>query len=181
MKHYVKKVLFLVLATMLCLSSFSGCHQAVEIDQNVDWSEITDTPTDFIFPKRPPRLIVSDGETKISAWRGTSSWDVENSDGMTSGTEMDSIYPLGCKDSLSEITVSKRGNLALIFESAPTSITVKRYRLRTTNPDAFKNIAVNDNLMDAKAGNYIYVVKATWNDTSAPYNGSAIYAFRTTR
>ena len=66
MKHYVKKVLFLVLATMLCLSSFSGCHQAVEIDQNVDWSEITNTPTDFIFPKCPPRLIVSDGETKIS-------------------------------------------------------------------------------------------------------------------
>ena len=179
MKHYVKKVLFLVLATMLCLSSFSGCHQAVEIDQNVDWSEITNTPTDF--PKCPPRLIVSDGETKISAWRGTSSWSVENSDGIDLNTETDCASPLDRKDNLSEITVSKRGKLALIFESAPTSITVKRYRLRTTNPDAFKNIAVNDNLMDAKAGNYIYVVKATWNDTSAPYDGSAIYAFRTTR
>ena len=132
------------------------------------------------FPSEPPTLTVSDGETTITAWRGTYSWMIEGEDGMGSGITVDSAHPLDYKDSIQTIKVSKNIKLTLKFESAPTSISIKRYKLNATDYDAFEKIADSYNMIiDAKAGNYLYEVIAKWEDTSKPYSGTVYYAFCT--
>lgn len=134
------------------------------------------------FPSEPPTLTVSesDGETTITAWRGTYSWMVEGEDGMGSGITVDSAHPLDYKDNIQTIKVSKNIKLTLNFESAPTSISIKRYKLNATDYDAFEKIADSYNMIiDAKAGNYLYEVIAKWEDPSKSYSGTVYYAFCT--
>lgn len=152
------------------------------IAQVMHLSEITETtasPTASNFPAEPPILTVSDGETTITAWRGTYSRLVEGEDGFGSGITADSAHPLDCKDNIQTINVSKNTTLALNFESAPTSITVKRYKLSTTDYDAFEKIADSRNMIDAKAGDYLYEVIAKWDDPAKSYSGTVYYAFCT--
>lgn len=132
------------------------------------------------FPSEPPTLTVSDGETTITAWRGTYSWMIEGEDGMGSGITVDSAHPLDYKDNIQTIKVSKNIKLTLNFESAPTSISIKRYKLNATDYDAFEKIADSYNMIiDAKAGNYLYEVIAKWEDPSKSYSGTVYYAFCT--
>ena len=84
------------------------------------------------FPSEPPTLTVSDGETTITAWRGTYSWMIEGEDGMGSGITVDSAHPLDYKDSIETINLSQNTKLTLNFESAPTSVSIKRYKLSAT-------------------------------------------------
>lgn len=138
------------------------------------------SPNSTKFSSEPPILTVSDGETTITAWRGTYSWLIEGEDGMGSGINVDSAHPLDYKDSIQRINVSQNTELALNFESAPTSISVKRYKLNATDYDAFEKIADSYNMIiDAKAGNYLYEVIAKWEDNSIPYSGTVYYAFCT--
>ena len=131
------------------------------------------------FPSEPPTLTVSDGETTITAWRGTYSWMIEGEDGMGSGITVDSAHPLDYKDSIQTIKVSKNIKLTLNFESAPTSVSIKRYKLSATDYNAFEKIADSYNTIDAKAGNYLYEVIAKWEDPSKSYSGTVYYAFCT--
>ena len=131
------------------------------------------------FPSEPPTLTVSDGETTITAWRGTYSWMIEGEDGMGSGITVDSAHPLDYKDSIETINLSQNTKLTLNFESAPTSVSIKRYKLSATDYDAFEKIADSYNTIDAKAGNYLYEVIAKWEDPSKSYSGTVYYAFCT--
>lgn len=131
------------------------------------------------FPPEPPALTVSDGETTITAWRGTYSWMIEGEDGMGSGITVDSAHPLDYKDSIETINLSQNTKLTLNFESAPTSVSIKRYKLSATDYDAFEKIADSYNTIDAKAGNYLYEVIAKWEDPSKSYSGTVYYAFFT--
>ena len=131
------------------------------------------------FPSEPPTLTVSDGETTITAWRGTYSWMIEGEDGMGSGITVDSAHPLDYKDSIETINLSQNTKLTLNFESAPTSVSIKRYKLSATDYDAFEKIADSYNTIDAKAGNYLYEVIAKWEDPSKSYSGTVYYAFFT--
>ena len=132
------------------------------------------------FPSEPPTLTVSDGETTITAWRGTYSWMIEGEDGMGSGITVDSAHPLDYKDSIETINLSQNTKLTLNFESAPTSVSIKRYKLSATDYDAFEKIADSYNMIiDAKAGSYLYEVIAKWEDPSKSYSGTVYYAFCT--
>ena len=131
------------------------------------------------FPSEPPTLTVSDGETTITAWRGTYSWMIEGEDGMGSGITVDSAHPLDYKDSIETINLSQNTKLTLNFESAPTSVSIKRYKLSATDYNAFEKIADSYNTIDAKAGNYLYEVIAKWEDPSKSYSGTVYYAFCT--
>ena len=138
------------------------------------------SPNSSKFPSEPPTLTVSDGETMITAWRGTYSWLIEGEDGMGSGISVDSAHPLDYKDSIQRINVSQNTELILNFESAPTSISIKRYKLNATDYDAFEKIADRYNMIiDAKVGNYLYEVIAKWDDPSKSYSGTVYYAFCT--
>lgn len=131
------------------------------------------------FPSEPPTLTISDGETTITAWRGTYSWMIEGEDGMGSGITVDSAHPLDYKDSIETINLSQNTKLTLNFESAPTSVSIKRYKLSATDYNAFEKIADSYNTIDAKAGNYLYEVIAKWEDPSKSYSGTVYYAFCT--
>ena len=124
------------------------------------------SPNSSKFPSEPPTLTVSDGETTITAWRGTYSWLIEGEDGMGSGITVDSAHPLDYKDSIQRINVSQNTELTLNFESAPTSVSIKRYKLSATDYNAFEKIADSYNTIDAKAGDYLYEVIAKWEDPS---------------
>ena len=131
------------------------------------------------FPSESPTLTVSDGETTITAWRGTYSWMIEGEDGMGSGITVDSAHPLDYKDSIETINLSQNTKLTFNFESAPTSVSIKRYKLSATDYNAFEKIADSYNTIDAKAGNYLYEVIAKWEDPSKSYSGTVYYAFCT--
>ena len=131
------------------------------------------------FPSEPPTLTISDGETTITAWRGTYSWMIEGEDGLGSGITVDSAHPLDYKDSIETINLSQNTKLTLNFESAPTSVSIKRYKLSATDYNAFEKIADSYNTIDAKAGNYLYEVIAKWEDPSKSYSGTVYYAFCT--
>ena len=131
------------------------------------------------FPSEPPTLTISDGETTITAWRGTYSWMIEGEDGMGSGITVDSAHPLDYKDSIETINLSQNTKLTLNFESEPTSVSIKRYKLSATDYNAFEKIADSYNTIDAKAGNYLYEVIAKWEDPSKSYSGTVYYAFCT--
>ena len=132
------------------------------------------------FPSEPPTLTISDGETTITAWRGTYSWMIEGEDGMGSGITVDSAHPLDYKDSIETINLSQNTKLTLNFESAPTSVSIKRYKLSATDYDAFEKISASYNMIiEAKAGDYLYEVIAKWEDPSKSYSGTAYYAFCT--
>ena len=138
------------------------------------------SPNSSKFPSEPPTLNVSDGETTIIAWRGTYSWLIEGEDGMGSGISVDSAHPLDYKDSIQRLNLSQNTELTLNFESAPTSISIKRYKLNATDYDAFEKIADRYNMIiDAKVGNYLYEVIAKWDDPSKSYSGTVYYAFCT--
>ena len=132
------------------------------------------------FPSEPPTLTVSDGETTITAWRGTYSWMIEGEDGMGSGITVDSAHPLDYKDSIETINLSQNTKLTLNFESAPTSVSIKRYKLSATDYDAFEKISASYNMIiEAKAGDYLYEVITKWEDPSKSYSGTVYYAFCT--
>ena len=173
MKIHAKKLLFIVLAISFCISSLSGCNQTEEIHLNVDWSAIPNAT----FPESPPIMIVTDGKSEITAWKGTYSWFRNNGEAIN----VDTLSPLDCKDNMSTITVSKRCKLMLAFEAEPTKISIKRYKLSATDSDDFKEIEYSDKMITAKAGDYLYEVHATWNDPNQTYSGTACYAFRTTK
>ena len=194
----MKRFLLIILTLSLCLPAFSGCakecdhswQRTANFDQHtaVDKCTICEetrmyTDRDSLpaqtsnFPNKPPFLYVHDGKTQIKALRGTYSWFFENEDGTGSGICADSSHPLECKDKIPAIKVAQKTTLTLNLEGNPSKITVKRYNLSTNDHDNYKEIAVNGNLIEVKAGDYLYEVIASWSPQA--YNGTVYYAFRT--
>ena len=170
----MKRILLIILALALCLPVFSGCAEKA-IDATAADVQLPVVPT--IFPFEPPHLFISDDKSAIEAWRGTSSWFTESDDGMGSGVNSDSMHPLDCKDRLPILEMTKKSTVSLHFEAAPSKITVKRYKLNATDYDNYEEIAVSGNSFEAKAGDYVYEIIASWNDQY--YSGTVHYAFRT--
>lgn len=131
------------------------------------------------FPAEPPTLTVSDGKTTIQAWRGTYSWMVEDDNGIGKGIQADSSHPLDRVDDIEAITVSEDTTLSLTFETYPTSISVKRYKLNAKDHDAYEKVSGAHNMIDVKAGDYLYEVIAKWENPNKPYSGTVYFAFVT--
>ncbi len=170
----MKRILILILTAIICVSAFSGCAEQSEepVDLDVTFSENLTS-----FPKEPPALFARDGDTRIKAWRGTSSWIVEGEDGISNGVNTDSPHPLDLRESIPAITLKKKTSLTLSFEGRPTKITVKRYDPNATDYDDYETVKVSDGIIEVKAGDYLYEVIATWSGEK--YSGTVYYAFRT--
>ena len=200
----MKRFLFIILALGFCAASLTSCkrkcdhtwertanydaHTAVDKCSLCDETRMYTDPEAMagdvqlpsvptIFPLAPPYLAVICDETAVYAWRGTSSWMTVDADGMGSGIESDSPHPLQCKDSLPILEITKKSTISLRFEAAPSKITVKRYKSSTTDYDDFNEIEVNGTSFEAKSGDYVYEIIASWNGTD--YNGTVYYAFKT--
>ena len=176
----MKQYLLMLIALSVCLAAFSGCNApnegTIEVPA-VQGGMVTDLASNF--PAEPPHLQVSDGSATVTAWRGTCSWLVENEDGTGSGINTDTMHPLDCKEGIPSLKMTKRGTLTFSFEEAPTSITVRRYRLNSSDYDAYEEIPVEDGTIEVKPGNYLYEVIVKWNHPNKPYSGTVYYAFST--
>ena len=75
--------------------------------------------------------------------------------------------------------MAKIGILTFSFEEAPTSITVRRYRLNSSDYEAYEEIPVEDGTIEVKPGSYLSEVIAKWNRPNKPYSGTVYYAFST--
>ena len=62
-----------------------------------------------------------------------------------------SMHPLDCVNSIQGIHIPQKTTLSLNFEASPTSVTVRRYKLHTTNYDQYEEIPVNGNTIEIKA------------------------------
>lgn len=176
----MKQYLLILIALSVCLAAFSGCAVPDANPSEVTAAQggsVTDQASNF--PAEPPHLGVSNGNATVTAWRGTYSWLVENDDGTGSGINTDTMHPLDCKEGIPSLKMTKRGTLILRLEEAPTSITVRRYRLNSSDYDAYKEIPVEDGTIEVKPGNYLYEVIAKWNHPGKPYSGTVYYAFST--
>ena len=153
-----------------------------ELIEVMHLSEITGTKESagsVGFPEEPPTLTVSDGTTSIQAWRGTYSWMVEDANGMGKAVNADSSHPLERTEDMEALTVSEDTTLTLIFETSPTSMTVKRYKLNAKDYDAFDKVADGNNMIEAKVGDYLYEVIAKWENPHKQYSGTVHFAFIT--
>ena len=176
----MKKYLFILLAVLVILSALAGCDTPDEGEGEatvIHGGAVTEQDSNF--PAEPPHLGVSDGNATVTAWRGTYSWLVENDDGTGSGINADSMHPLDCKEGIPSLKMAKKGILTFSFEEAPTSITVRRYRLNSSDYDAYEEIPVEDGTIEVKPGNYLYEVIVKWNHPNKPYSGTVYYAFST--
>lgn len=177
----MKRILLIILSLTLCLPVFSGCGKEPDFFDVVTLFIPTDDQTaqPSNFPAEPPTLYVIAGKKTIDAWRGTFSWFVENGDGTGSGINADSPHPLDCTDRIQAIKVTEKTTLALNFDENPTNITVRRYKLSSSDYDSYDEITVSGNSIEVKAGDYLYEVIANWKNNTKPYNGTVYYAFRT--
>ena len=200
----MKRILLIILTISICLLAFCGCakecehswqrtanfdqHTAVDkcsiceetrmyTDPNALSAEVQLPVVPTIFPFEPPHLSVIGDKNAVDAWRGTSSWMYDNKDGTWSGIEADSPHPLECKDDLPILEITKKTTVNLKFEAAPSKITVKRYKASTTDFDNFDELTVSGGSFEAKTGDYVYEIIASWS--SQAYNGTVYYAFRT--
>lgn len=175
----MKRILLIILALALSLPVLAGCARDYDF-YGVSTMLIPNdggTIKQSNFPAEPPILYVISGSSAVQAWRGTHSWFVENEDGTGSGICADSPHPLDCIEDIQAVKVTKKATLTLNFEEAPTSITVRRYKLNSSDNDSYDEIVLNGNSLEVKAGEYLYEVIASWNRQQ--YNGTAYYAFRT--
>ena len=176
----MKQYLLMLIALSVCLAVFSGCAMSDANPNEVPAAQggnVTEQASNF--PAEPPHLGVSNGNTTVTAWRGTYSWLVENEDGTGSGVNTDTMHPLDCKEGIPSLKMTKRGTLILRLEEAPTSITVRRYRLNSSDYDAYEEIPVKDGTIEVKPGKFLYEVIVTWNHPGKPYSGTVYYAFST--
>ena len=176
----MKQHLLMLIALSVCLAALSGCATPDASPSDVTAAQggtVTDLASNF--PAEPPHLQVSDGNAAVTAWRGTWSWLVENEDGTGSGINTDTMHPLDCKKGIPSLKMTKRGFLTFSFEEAPTSVTVRRYRLNSSDYDAYEEIPVKGGSIEVKPGNYLYEVIAKWEHPNKPYGGTVYYAFST--
>ena len=176
----MKQYLLMLIALSVSLAALSGCAAPDASPSEVPAAQggcVTDQASNF--PAEPPHLRISDGNAAVTAWRGTCSWLVENEDGTGSGINTDTMHPLDCKEGIPSLKMTKRGLLTFSFEEAPTSITVRRYRLNSSDYDAYEEIPAEGGTIEVKPGNYLYEVIVKWNHPNQPYGGTVYYAFST--
>ena len=176
----MKQYLLILIVLSVCLAAFSGCAVPDASPSEVPAAQggcVIDQASNF--PAEPPHLQVSNGNTAVTAWRGTCSWLVENEDGTASGINADSMHPLDCKEGIPSLKMTKKGRLTLSFIEPPTTLTVRRYRLNSSDYDAYEEIPAEGGTIEVKPGNYLYEVIVKWNHPNQPYGGTVYYAFST--
>ncbi|MBP3665859.1 MAG: hypothetical protein J6K29_02290 [Clostridia bacterium] len=176
----MKQHLLILIFLSVCFAVFSGCAMPEagknEIPAAQGWTVI-DLASNF--PAEPPNLQVSDGTATVTAWRGTCSWLLENDDGTGSGINTDTMHPLDCTDAIPSLKMAKRGTLTFSFIEPPTTVIVRRYRLKRSDYDAYEEIPVKSGSIEVKSGNFLYEVIARWDHPEKPYGGTVYYAFST--
>lgn len=126
----------------------------------------------------PPALSVICGESSIDALLGGYSWTIINSDETATTTIADSsAHPSAYKDSLSPPVETTETTATLRFTEDPdTILSVQCWSDELLDEDttSSEEVAVDGNVIELKAGGYIYEIAAEW-DTEKGYGGTARY------
>lgn len=148
----------------------------------------------------PPELVVVCGEERITALKGTYSWEYSNEDGTCTGVEADSAHPLECKENMPDVGIIYATTSALHprrayleFDVVPTEVEIRYWNEEDWNNttaesrsldvqaleiDAADGSYSTDYIVELLEGNYIYEVIAKWSG-SEKYSGTAYYSFYT--
>lgn len=145
----------------------------------------------------PPALMVSAGEARVQAWRGTYSWRVDDADGMGRGVASDSVHPLEAGAMMTPLAVGDAETAALDFAAAPDAVSARAWDAALLVPQGDETSAGVTPEDDAQAVavtvsgsaeegwqltllpyEAVYEISADWT-SAANYGGSATYAFYT--
>ena len=176
----MKKIIAMELCLALALSLF-GCAAK---------------PTEIL--KEPPVLTIVCGDKNVEALKGTTSWTYQNEDGTSTGFEADCLHPLQAKGYMTPLALSISSGdplkAYLQWGTIPDNISVRCWNEEYWGqPDAesmpipievFETETTNGSysincVIELKDGNYIYEIKADWNNAER-YGGTAYYSFYTT-
>ena len=175
----MKKLLSILLAVILILS-MTACQSAQNPESgqgqtNPPGNDGTSKPTS----KEPPALKALDNEgNSVEAIKGTYSWMYDMGNGLWKGVEADSAHPLDCQEFLVPMETAS-DSVTLSFDVEPQDITVRCWRdVHFGNPEASgEHIAIDGNMLELKAGAYIYEICANWTGENLAAAGTAHYSF----
>ncbi len=168
----MKKILLALLSLMLV---FSACQKA-ENPQPTHHPESAGAAKPL--SKEPPVLTIWDTKSSLEASIGTYSWFYDNGDGTQSGICVDSAHPLDQQEFLNPMDTSG-DTVELQFAVQPQEFSVRCWSdANWGNTDAEAETAVlSGNILELKAGGYIYEVKAEWTGENLAAEGTAHYSF----
>lgn len=148
----------------------------------------------------PPELVVLCGGEKITALRGTYSWEYKNEDGTYTGIEADSMHPLDSKEYMTDLPLAYSSLSAidvfqayLQFDIAPDEVEIRYWSADCWNKSTAESEELEVQAVEVDLenggyttnytvklleGNYIYEVIAKWS-SSEEYSGTAHYSFYT--
>lgn len=148
----------------------------------------------------PPALMVSAGEARVQAWRGTYSWRVDDTGGRGRGVASDSVHPLEAGAMMTPLAVGDAETATLDFVTAPDAVSARAWDAALLMPGRQKTdpepaeITQEDDAQavavavtgSAEEGwqltllpyEAVYEISADWT-SAADYGGSATYAFYT--
>lgn len=175
-------IAFAVLTTALFALNYSAFLTLVPPanNGNSDESSASDLlqEIDNTVVLEPPALSVICGESFIDALLGGYSWTIINSDETATTTIADSsAHPSAYKDSLSPPVETAETTATLRFTEEPdTILSVQCWSDELLDEDttSSEEVAVDGNVIELKAGGYIYEIAAEWN-TEEGYGGTARY------
>ena len=152
--------------------------------------------------REPPDLAISSGGEKVTALKGTYSWNYQNPDGTYIGMEADSVHPLENKEYMPQLLIASGEDsdvnplyAVLQFEAAPDEVIIRYWTedcwndvyaesqvievrpAKVTLENGSKSIMQFNIELQEESG--IYEVAAKWNSFEN-YNGTASYSFYTT-
>ncbi len=182
----MKKYLF-ILFIIFCLA---GCNQASPNTPNSQPPVVTVSDV--------PELTVVYQDEEVTAWRGTSSWQIQNEDGKGSAIHSDSPHPLSMREHIPSLSLPPAASpveplvVSLQFELVPDGVSVRCWSAECweqTDAES-EGLPVQMLMIDSdpasspiyqvelKDGDCIYEVYAKWNQTEL-YGGDSCYSFCT--
>lgn len=140
-------------------------------------NELLGSGTAPVILEDPPALSVISDHTSVSALLGSYSWQKKDSDGTSVSVNADSAHPLDCRELLSPPYETQETKAVLRFTEEPDNILSVRCwsDAHWGEPGADSEaVTVSGNVLDLKAGGYIYEIIAGW-DAENGYGGTAGY------
>lgn len=148
----------------------------------------------------PPELHIVCANERVTALKGTYSWEYRNEDGTYTGVEADSAHPLECKEDMPDVGIVYATTSALHprqaylqFDMIPAEVVVrywseeewnnvsaesKELEVLATEVDFADGSFTTSYSVELLEGNYIYEVTAKWSG-SEEYSGTVHYSFYT--
>jgi hypothetical protein len=155
-------------------------------------AEKTDAPAqEEHIPQFPPPLTVVQGDTRVTALQGTSSWTYRTGEESCSICA-DAAHPLQAKDRMPSLVTAGEETVCLLWEFPPDEVTVRCYESAAWGTYDAQSVSLPvmtlqicsareespQFRLELQQGAYIYEIIAEWNSHEL-WGGSSCYSFYT--